>query len=412
MKAEIISVGTELLLGDILNTNAQYLSKKLAELGIFLYRQMVVGDNMERIVQAFDEAFKRSDLVITTGGLGPTQDDLTKEAAAKFFSKKLVLHEPTLQAIKDYFKGREEYLTDGNIKQAYIPEGAIVLDNFYGTAPGCIIEDFGRRLIILPGPPKEMEPMFEMAVMPYLQKLQNCVLYSEVLRIFGMGECLVVEKIKEIIENQDNPTIAPYANEGEVLLRITARADNKKQAESMIAPVVEKIREELGEYIYGVGEERLESVVVSLLKERGLTIATAESCTGGLVASRVVNVPGASKVFMEGIIAYSNEAKVRRLGVKEETLSRFGAVSEETAIEMAAGVAKSAGTSIGLSTTGIAGPTGGTPEKPVGLVYLGLYINGKTMVKKLQLGGDRNKIRNRSAMFALDFVRRALLSMV
>ncbi|ACR80455.1 MULTISPECIES: competence/damage-inducible protein A [Kosmotoga] len=412
MKAEIISVGTELLLGDILNTNAQYLSKKLAELGIFLYRQTVVGDNMDRILQAFDEAFKRSELVITTGGLGPTQDDLTKEAAAKFFSKKLVLHKPTLQAIKDYFKGREEYLTEGNLKQAYIPEGAIVLDNFYGTAPGCIIEDSGKILIILPGPPKEMEPMFETAVMPYLMKLQNCVLYSKVLRVFGMGECLVVEKIKEIIENQDNPTIAPYAKEGEVLLRITARADNKELAEGMIAPIEKQIREKLGEYIYGVGEESLEEIVVNLLRKTGLTISTAESCTGGLVASKIVNVAGVSKVFMEGIIAYSNEAKVKRLGVKKETLSKFGAVSEETAIEMASGIAKSAGTDIGLSITGIAGPTGGTPEKPVGLVYLGLYVNGKTAVKKLQLGGDRNKIRNRAAMFALDFVRRALLPLV
>lgn len=407
IKVEIIAVGTEILLGDIVNTNAQFLSRELANLGIYVYRQTVVGDNAQRILESFHEAFKRCDIIITSGGLGPTQDDITKEMAAKYFNKELILHQESLNKIEDYFKAKGGELTKGNRKQAYFPKDAIVLDNHNGTAPGAIIEGENNKVIIvLPGPPRELVPMFKEGVLPYLKQFSEGILYSKVLRIFGIGEGNMADKIKDILENQSNPTIAPYAKEMDVTLRITARAKDEEEAKLLIAPVEKKIRQRLGEDIYGEGDTTLENVVGEMLLNKKVTIATAESCTGGMLAARLINYPGISEVLMEGAVTYSNEAKVKRLGVKKETLDRFGAVSKETAKEMAEGIARTAGTDIGISVTGIAGPGGGTEEKPVGLVYVGLCIKGKTTVRKYNFQGNREKIRTRTVMNCLDWIRR------
>lgn len=408
MKAEILAVGTEILLGDIINTNAQYLARRLADLGISVYHQTVVGDNEERLLEAFELAFKRGELIITTGGLGPTKDDLTKEVGAKYFGKSFFVHEESLRQLEEFFSKRNLVVNEGNRKQVYIPEGGHILRNDNGTAPGCIIDEDGKILIMLPGPPKEMMPMFENYVVPYLDKYQKGVLISKNLRVCGIGEGHMAEKIGSIIDNQDNPTVAPYAKEGEVTLRITAKAENEEDAQELIAPMEKKIRDILGEDIYGVGDTTLENVVGEALISRKLTVAIAESCTGGLLAGRLINYPGISSVFMDGVVAYSNESKIKRLGVKKETLEKFGAVSPEIAMEMAIGVAKGAETNIGISTTGIAGPSGGTEEKPVGLVYVGLYINGVIKNKELRLWGNRQKVRESTVTQALDWLRREL----
>lgn len=408
MKCEIIAVGTELLLGDILNTNAQYLSRRLSELGIFCYHQSVVGDNPQRLKETYELVFKRADLVITTGGLGPTKDDLTKEISFEFFRKESVLHEESLKRIEDRFEKMGREMAKNNIKQAYFPKDAIVLRNDNGTAPGCIINENNKILINLPGPPKEMKPMFENSVVPYLSNFQKVVLTSKVLRVIGIGESAAEEMISHIIENQTNPTVAPYAKDGEVTFRITATAENENKAKELIVPIEEELKEIFKENLYGEGDDTLEDVLGKFLVENNLTVSTAESCTGGLLGAKLINYPGISSVFLEGAITYSNDAKMRTLGVKEETLKEFGAVSSETAKEMAEGIAKRCGARIGISTTGIAGPGGGTDEKPVGLVYIGVYIDGKVSTKKLNLLGNRQQIRNRATQCALDLLRRKL----
>lgn len=408
MRAEILAVGTELLLGDIVNTNAQYLARRLADLGILVYHQTVVGDNEERLFNAYKLAFERSELVITTGGLGPTKDDLTKEVGARYFNKKFYVHQESLTKLEEFFSKRDLVVNQGNRKQAYIPEGGYILPNDHGTAPGCIIDEDSKVLIMLPGPPKEMVPMFENYVVPYLKKFQAGIIFSKTLRICGIGEGHMAEKIGDIIDNQINPTVAPYAKEGDVTLRITAKAETIEKAEKLIIPTENKIRDRLGEDIYGVGETTLENVVGELLVSKKLTIAVAESCTGGLLAGKLINYPGISSVFIDGVVSYSNESKIKRLGVNSETIRRYGAVSSEVAQEMAIGIAKTSNAKIGLSTTGIAGPSGGTDKKPVGLVYLGLYLNGSVKTKELNLWGDRQKIRERAVIQLLDWLRREL----
>ncbi|MBU3210706.1 competence/damage-inducible protein A [Clostridium algidicarnis] len=406
MKAEIIAVGTELLLGDILNTNAQFLSKELAILGIEVYHQTVIGDNGERLLEAFDEAFKRCDVVITSGGLGPTKDDITKEMAAKYLGKDLILNEEELKNIEKYFNKTGKKMTENNRKQAYFPKDDIILKNNNGTAPGAIMKgENGGIIIVLPGPPKELIPMFKESVVPYLRNTTDSTLYSKVLRLFGIGESTMEDEIKDILESQTNPTVAPYAKELDLILRITSKAKNEEEAKKLIEPLEKQIRQRLPQYIYGENDDTLESVVGEKLIKENLTIASAESCTGGMLSARLVNVPSISKVFIEGAVTYSNQAKVSRLSVKKETLEKYGAVSKETAIEMAEGIAKTAKTDIGISTTGIAGPDGGTNEKPVGLVYIGLYIKGNTLVKELNIKGNREKVRTRATIEALNFLR-------
>lgn len=409
MNAEIIAVGTELLLGDIVNTNSQFLSRRLADFGIPLFHQSVVGDNRERLLKEFADAFERCDLVITTGGLGPTTDDITKETAAEFFGKQMVLDEPSLEKLKEMLANRGCPLGDANRKQAWFPEGCTILPNDHGTAPGCIISEGGRTIVVLPGPPREVYPMFENYVAPYLRGLADSVIVSRVLRVIGLGESLMASKVLDIIEESSNPTVAPYAKQGESILRITARAETVEQGYGLISPVEKKLRERLGDAVYGTDGETIESVIAGLLIGRNLTLSVAESCTGGMISARLIDYPGISKVFMEGAVTYSNQAKISRLGVKEETLQSFGAVSAETAREMAEGIARTSGTSIGLSTTGIAGPEGGTEEKPVGLVYIGLFINGESTCIKCNFAGTREMIRLRATISALDLLRKALL---
>ncbi|CCJ34661.1 competence/damage-inducible protein A [Caloramator australicus] len=401
MIAEIISIGTELLLGDIVNTNAQYIARRLKDLGIFVYYQTVVGDNEKRLMDAFEIAFKRSDIVITTGGLGPTQDDLSKEVAAKYFNKNLILDEETFRSVEEYFSKRKLQLTEGIKKQALIIEGAKALKNDYGTAPGIYFEENGKVLIMMPGPPKEMIPLFENRVVPILLRYTDNILMSKVLRIAGIGESFVEDRIKDLIEVQTNPTIAPYVKDGEVTLRITAKAKDEREAIELIEPVVKEINERLEGYVYGEGDTSLEEVLGTLLLKHNLKIAIAESCTGGMLTSRLVNFPGISASLVEGLVTYSNESKMKRLNVSEETLKSFGAVSKECAIEMARGVALTSNSDIGISSTGIAGPLGGTEQKPVGLVYLGLYFNGKEKYKELRLSGDRQRIRLLTTNLAL-----------
>ena len=409
MKAELISIGTELLLGDIVNTNAQFLAKELATLGIDVYHQCVIGDNEERVLRAFKEAFDRCDIIITTGGLGPTQDDLTKELGAKYFNKKMILHEPSLEWIKKYLDIKDEEALEANKKQAYFPEGATILPNEKGTAPGAIISENNKTLIILPGPPKEMKSMFNNHVVKYLSDMTGEVIKSKTLRIFGIGESLMAKKINDIIQNSTNPTVAPYAKDYEVTLRVTAKEKNEEKCEALINPKCEEIKSILGEYIYGEGETSLDTVVAELLYKKKLSISTAESCTGGMVAATLISYPGISDVFKEGAVTYSNEAKMKRLGVKEETLNNFGAVSEETAREMAEGISREAKTDIGISTTGIAGPGGGTEEKPVGLVYIGVCIKGNVIVEKFNFTGDREAVRKKATINALNILRKELI---
>ncbi|WP_195603906.1 competence/damage-inducible protein A [Clostridium tyrobutyricum] len=410
MKAEILCVGTEILLGDIVNTNAQFISRELASIGIDVYHQSVVGDNPKRLLEELTSSFKRVDIVVTSGGLGPTPDDLTKEIGAQFFKKKMILDQNTVDKLKNYFdKMGRSYLKGNNMKQAYFPEGCTIMENDHGTAPGCIINENGKILIVLPGPPRELKPMFLNSAGPFLKKYSSETIKSKILRLYGIGEGEMAQRIKELIDKSSNPTIAPYAKENDVTLRITARANTEKDALKLIKPLEDKVKNILGDNIYGYGETSMEEVVAKILVERNLTISTAESCTGGLIAAKFINYPGISSVFLDGAVTYSNEAKMHRLNVKKETLDKFGAVSEETAREMAEGIAKTSGTDIGLSTTGIAGPDGGSEEKPVGLVYVGLYIKGDVFVKKLQLSGERNKVRNRAAVSAIDYLRRKLI---
>lgn len=410
MKAEIMAVGTELLLGDILNTNAQFLAQELANLGIEVYYQTVVGDNPQRLKDTIFHAFSRADLIITTGGLGPTEDDLTKETAAEYFGEKLVLDERALGRIKKYFDRTGRVMTENNVKQAMVPEKHCkVLYNDNGTAPGIIMEKNGKMIVMLPGPPKETVPMFRNQVKPYLAEKQEYTFLSRILRVAGVGESAMEARVKDLIDAQTNPTIAPYAKDGEAILRITAKAKNESEADALIAPVAAALRERLGTAVYAEGETNMQTVVAELLLEKKLTAAAAESCTGGLIASKLIEYPGISEVFLEGCVTYSNAAKIRRLGVKAETLEKYGAVSEETAREMAEGIARESGADVAIATTGIAGPGGGTEEKPVGLVYMGLCYQGKTYVKKCNFVGKRQAIRERAAYTALDWLRRVIL---
>ncbi|MCR1953472.1 competence/damage-inducible protein A [Clostridioides mangenotii] len=418
MKAEIISVGTELLLGDIVNTNSQYIAKELASIGIEVYHQSTVGDNVDRLYECFKESLERSDVVITTGGLGPTTDDLTKEVAAKYFGQELKLHEPSWEYIKSLIESRGKKVAPNNKKQAYFPESAIVLKNNNGTAPGAVLRQDNKAIIVLPGPPREMIAMFNESVMPYLKQFTEDKLISKTLRLYGIGESDLELEILDIINEQSNPTVALYAKEMEVTIRITAKVKDEEEAVRLIKPVEDKIRERVGQFVYtnddiytGESKNVLEEVAAKLLVEKDLKIAVAESCTGGMVSSVLIDYPGISSVFVEGCVTYSNEAKMKRLGVKEETLDKFGAVSEETAIEMAEGVAKGLNADIGISTTGIAGPGGGSEEKPVGLVYTAITIKGKTKVYKDIYSGDRQKIRTRVTRDILNNLRIELLKL-
>lgn len=405
MKAEILCVGTELLLGDIVNTNAAYIAQELAKIGIDLYHQTVVGDNPERLAQCLSIAFGRADLVVMTGGLGPTYDDLTKETVAEYFGVGMVEHEESLAYLRTIIERNGRVMTENNKKQAMMPEGAVVFQNNNGTAPGLAISKNAKTAVLMPGPPREMRPMMRESVIPYLMKFSEKVICSHALHMIGIGESSMEAQLREYIESLEDVTVAPYAKDGECMLRVTAAAKTQQEAERKMAPVMAYLQERMKKYIYGVDVPNLEAAVVALLAERKMTIATAESCTGGMIAKRITDISGASSVFGYGVCTYANEAKVKLLGVKEETLAQHGAVSAQTALEMAQGVRTLSGADIGISTTGVAGPEGGTKEKPVGMVYLGIVSKNmtKTICLDLHYGRsvDRDRIRYVAASNAL-----------
>ena len=405
LTAEIIAIGTEILLGDIVNTNAAYLARGLASLGINTYHQEVVGDNPARVFETFERAFERSNLVITSGGLGPTQDDLSKEMGAKYFGVPLIEDFEARKHIEQYMFRLGRQITENNWKQALLPEGSIALYNHNGTAPGFILAKDERILIMLPGPPSELIPMFDEQVLPYLRTLSKDVMVSRTLHICGVGESAVESILAEKMQKMTNPTLAPYAKEGIVDLRITAKAATSELAFGMIQPVEEEIRSIFGKQVFGADADSMESVLVELLTERGWHIATAESCTAGWASGQIVNYPGASKVLEGGFVTYSNEAKMTLLGVNRETLERYGAVSEETAAEMAEGAARALNTETAISITGIAGPGGGTAEKPVGTVCIGVYCNGKIQTQRYHFSRNREANRRLSVIRALDMLR-------
>lgn len=402
---ELISVGTEILLGDILNTDAQYLSIELAKLGISVIHQSTVGDNRERLLAQLDEAAKRSDIIILSGGLGPTPDDLTKEICCEFFGKEMFLHEPTVEKIKEYFSSKGIEMAQNNLKQAMLPKDCVIFPNDNGTAPGMAIEKDGVHILVLPGPPRELKPMFQNCAVPYLMQFSDRIIVSHNIRTFGIGESSMAERVNDLFDAQ-NPTVAPYAKDGEALLRVTAMAKTKEDAESLCKPIIEEIKKRLDAYVYGVDYNCIEEAVVGMLKEHHLKVATAESCTGGLIAKRITDVPGASEVFECGIISYANGIKHKVLGVSEDDLNKYGAVSEPVAKQMAQGALKVSGADIAVSVTGIAGPDSDSTGKPVGLVYIGLADKENVWVREIRTSRrDRSYNRYVSASNALDMIR-------
>ena len=408
MNAEIIAVGTEILLGDITNTHARYLARELAALGINLLHQSVVGDNGKRLSAALEEALERSDLVILTGGLGPTNDDLTKETVCRVMGVELMPDEEALTRMEAYFSRTGREMPQNNKKQALVPADSTVFYNDYGTAPGAAVEKDGKCVIMLPGPPRELIPMFEGKVRPFLKKYSDGVIASHTLMATGIGESAVAEKLGGLLEST-SPTAALYAKDGEVQIRVTAKAKNKAEAEQAAAPMIGEIRRRLGDFVYGMDVPNLHSVVVGLLREQKLMIATAESCTGGMLSQRLTEISGASEVFEFGVASYSNRIKEKALGIPREILERCGAVSSEVAMLMAAGAQREGGADIGVGITGIAGPGGGTPDTPVGRVFVAVTYHHKYWVEKLSIGhgeaDERDYIRSIATLHALNMVR-------
>lgn len=404
--AEILCVGTELLLGDIVNTNAVLMAQRLAAHGIAVYRQSVVGDNPERLKSALREAFSRADTVFLSGGLGPTCDDLTKETVAEYFGRAMYLHKESLERIRKYFADIGRPMPENNVKQALIPCGALIFRNDWGTAPSICIEDeiSGKTAILLPGPPVEIEQIWFHRVEPYLERRSGSVIRSKNVHILNMGESAVEEVLRDMMLAGGDLTVAPYAKDGEVRVRVSARAATDADADALCDVAIEKIRRtKVGEFIYGIDVGSVENALVMKLRAAGATLACAESCTGGMIAKRVTDLAGCSDVFMGGCVTYSNEAKMRLLGVKPETLASHGAVSAEVAAEMARGVRLALGTDVGISSTGIAGPGGGTPEKPVGTVYVAVSTADGEKVKRLSMSPLRSRayIRYSSSTQAL-----------
>ena len=408
--AEIIAVGTELLLGNIVNTNARDISQALSAVGVNVFWHTVVGDNPQRLKEALDVARRRADIIITTGGLGPTYDDLTKQTICDAFGKPLVLHQDILDGLKVFFeKNVHMKMPSNNLQQAELPEGCTVFDNPVGTAPGCAFEADGVHVLMLPGPPFEMLTMLKNHVLPYLRGLSDEVIVSHDIMTFGLGESPMEELLREKMSRMENPSLATYAKPSEVRLRATAKAESAEAAEAMLAPVVKDVTDFLGDYVYGVDVSSLEETCFRLLKEKGLTLATAESCTGGRVAERITALPGVSAVYRGGVVSYWTSVKADVLGVPQETLDAHGAVSEETARAMAEGARRVTGADITVSVTGVAGPESDERGVPVGIVYIGLATPDGTFCRPLDLGKRRrDRIQDLSSNHALDVVRRYL----
>ena len=389
MTAEILCVGTELLLGDIVNTNAAYIARELARIGIDLYHQTVVGDNPERLKRALNDAFDRADLVVTTGGLGPTFDDVTKETVAAYFGKKMVRNQEAMDRIASYYEKRGIELTDNTKTQADLPEGCIVFQNNHGTAPGLAMEGKGKVVIMLPGPPSEMIPMFNNSAVPYLMQYSGKTSVSSTIHFFGIGESLLESRMHEYMLAHSNPSVAPYAKDGEVQVRVTASAHTKEEAEAMIQPVVEEICRDYGKYLYGVDIGTMQNALVQELRKKGLTIAVAEGCSGGNVVKRITEVPGSDQVFEMGVVTNTVRAREKLAGVKAETMAQYGVYSEETAREMAEGIRNRSGADIGIAITGRTGLESDTVGEDLGLVYVAVDSEAYRHVTKVDLAGNR-----------------------
>ena len=412
--AELIAVGTELLLGNIANTDAQMISQGLSALGITVHNHTVVGDNPERLAEALEIARKRADIIITTGGLGPTYDDLTKQTICKTFGRELELHQDILDEISRWFETKMgKKMPANNIQQAMLPVGCTVFDNPVGTAPGCAFQEGSVHVLMLPGPPFECRYMFENRAVPYLEKLTDGVIVSHEIRIFGMGESSVEEKLYEPMTRLTNPTLAPYAKPNEVMLRATAKADTPEEAEAMLRPLVEQVKDMLGDVVYGVDVGSLEEVASALLKERKLTLSAAESCTGGLIAKRITDLPGASEVFRGGVVSYTNGVKSGVLDVPEAALEEYGAVSEPVARAMAEGCRRVCGSDLAVSVTGVAGPDSDGRGTEVGTVFIALASPEGTICRKFSCGKGRgrDRVRTSAAQYAFDMIRRSLLGL-
>ena len=407
---EILSVGTELLLGNIANTDAQMLSQGLSELGLNVFWHTVVGDNLQRAEEAVALAKQRADIIITTGGLGPTCDDLTKNVLAEAFGKKLVFDEGSAQRIRSYFQRTGRPMTDNNLQQAMLPEGCTILENDWGTAPGCAFEAEGCHVIMLPGPPSECRPMFQYRAKPYLLSLSEGVIASHTIKLFGIGESSMEAQLRDQMNAMSNPTLAPYAKEGECELRVTAKAATDGEAQALLQPTVEQVKALFGDKVYGVDVPSLEYVVIQALKTKDLTLGVAESCTGGLIAKRLTDVPGASAAFKGGIVSYTNEIKENLLGVPPHMLERYGAVSKEVAAAMAEGARRALGCDIALSATGVAGPDKDDWGNEVGTMFVAISTFKGTHVRPLHLGTRpmRERLRTQTASHAFDLARRYL----
>ena len=412
--AELIAVGTELLLGNIANTDAQMISQGLSALGITVHNHTVVGDNPERLAEALEIARKRADIIITTGGLGPTYDDLTKQTICKTFGRELELHQDILDEISRWFETKMgKKMPANNIQQAMLPVNCTIFDNPVGTAPGCAFEEGGVHVLMLPGPPFECRYMFENRAVPYLERLTDGVIVSHEIRVYGMGESTVEEKLYEPMTKLTNPTLAPYAKPNEVMLRATAKADTPEKAEAMLQPLVEQVKETLGDVVYGVDVGSLEEVVSALLKDRNLTLSAAESCTGGLIAKRITDLPGASAVFRGGVVSYTNDVKAGVLGVPTAALAEFGAVSEPVARAMAEGCRRVCGSDLAVSVTGVAGPESDERGTAVGTVFIALASPEGTICRQFSCGKGRgrDRVRTSAAQYAFDMIRRSLLGL-
>ncbi|NLP37869.1 MAG: competence/damage-inducible protein A [Firmicutes bacterium] len=408
MKAEIIATGTELLLGQITNTNARFLSEKLAEKGIDVYWHTVVGDNPSRVEEALRTALSRADLILTSGGLGPTMDDLTKETLAEVLGLPLELHTGWQQQMEKMFSRPGHKMTSNNLKQAMVPKGGKLIPNNFGTAPGIWLEHQGKIIVLMPGPPRELEPMFLEEVLPNLPETDS-ILLSRVLKITGMGEAAMEDSIADIIANQTNPTIAPLAKLNEVHLRLTAKGKNKEECLRLLDELDQKLQARLGNNIFARDDETMVDVVAELLFAQKLTVAVAESCTGGLLAHTFTNIPGSSDYFHLGLVTYSNQTKISQLNISADLLAAEGAVSEAVAKAMAVQVKQIAQTDFGIGITGIAGPGGGSPEKPVGLVYIALAAPDQVSCRKFNFLGKRENIKERAVISALNLLRLYLL---
>lgn len=401
MNAEIIAVGNEVISGHTINTNASYIARAIEDIGFMMIRHTAIGDCQTDIESVLEEALKRSDFIFVIGGLGPTDDDLTKEVICQAIGQPLIRYECVVEHIKSYFDSSGRTTPENNYKQAYFPKECTLLDNSYGTAPGCILSVENKQIILLPGPPRELIPMVDDKVLPYLRKWQKESCYTIDVQLFGLGESHIAEKIPHLLGSSQTLIVAPYVGKNEVIIRIKSIHDDAKRAKEEAERMKVNITECLGEYIIGYNGSKLEETIMALLAEKNYTIATAESCTGGLVASTLINCSGISSFLAESIVTYSNEAKIKYLGVQEETLSRYGAVSRQVAKEMAEGIKRNAKSKIGLATTGIAGPDGGSVEKPVGLVYLGIALPRETYTYELRLDGTRQEIREKAVRHIL-----------